>query len=84
MFHKIITALTIFVGMTIASFPATSQTADGSTPAQESVCSPLMGDGITKGLYGLCVAYCEAQDFASEDVPLTEEEILALAQAASP
>jgi hypothetical protein len=35
-------------------------------------------DGITKGLYGLCVAYCEAQDFADEDEAITQEELLAL------
>lgn len=39
---------------------AYSQTADGSTPANEGVCDPLIGG--TPGLYGLCVAYCEAQD----------------------
>ena len=35
-------------------------TPDGVTPANEGVCDDLQG--TTKGLYGLCVAYCEAQD----------------------
>ncbi len=35
-------------------------TPDGETPANEGVCDVLL-DG-TPGLYGLCVAYCEAQD----------------------
>lgn len=39
-----------------------ASTPDGETPANEGVCDPLKADGITKGLYGLCVAYCEAQD----------------------
>jgi hypothetical protein len=40
--------------------PAFSQTPDGLTPAEESVCDPLAD--ATPGLYGLCVAYCEAHD----------------------
>lgn len=46
-------------------------TPDGDTPAVESQCDILQEDGITKGLYGLCVAFCEAHD-ASEEF-LTEE-----------
>ena len=37
-----------------------AQTPDGETPANEGVCDELIGG--TPGLYGLCVAYCEAQD----------------------
>ena len=37
-----------------------AQTPDGETPANEGVCDQLVGG--TPGLYGLCVAYCEAQD----------------------
>ena len=68
----------------IVGFPAFAQTPDGSTPAVEGICDPLKADGITKGLFGLCVAYCEAQDFASEDVPLTDAEIEALHVADAP
>lgn len=39
---------------------ATAQTPDGETPANEDVCDGLIG--ATPGLYGLCVAFCEAQD----------------------
>ncbi|MDP3585642.1 MAG: hypothetical protein Q8R61_10995 [Thiobacillus sp.] len=49
-----LTALTTMNGNVIA------QTPDGQTPANEGVCDVLQGG--TPGLYGLCVAYCEAQD----------------------
>lgn len=61
-----------------------AQTPGGTTPAQESICDPLKADGVTQALYGLCVAYCEAQDISSESVPLTEEEIQALFDARGP
>ena len=35
-------------------------TPDSITPANEGICDQLVGS--TPGLYGLCVAYCEAQD----------------------
>ena len=42
---------------------AFAQTPDGDPPSIETVCDPLhIGNGGTPGLYGLCVAYCEAQD----------------------
>jgi hypothetical protein len=45
------------------------QTPDGETPANEGLCDFLWGG--TPGLYGLCVAFCEAQDcdpdFSLED-----------------
>ncbi|MDH4107941.1 MAG: hypothetical protein OEW35_06475 [Gammaproteobacteria bacterium] len=40
--------------------PAYSKTPDGKTPAEESVCDTLQD--ATPGLYGLCVAFCEAHD----------------------
>ena len=43
---------------------ALATTPDGITPAVEDVCDGLIGG--TPGLYGLCVAYCEAQDCDSE------------------
>jgi hypothetical protein len=45
----------------LMSMPTIAQTPDGETPAVESVCDQLIGG--TPGLYGLCVAFCEAQDF---------------------
>jgi hypothetical protein len=50
-------------------------TPDGQPPAEETVCGPLKADGVTKGLYGLCVAFCEAQDVAIISDPLTEDEL---------
>lgn len=50
------TALVLLLGMGSSS----AQTPDGDTPAEETVCDQLIGG--TPGLYGLCVAYCEAQD----------------------
>ena len=37
-----------------------TQTPDGETPANEGICDELHGG--TPGLYGLCVAFCEAHD----------------------
>lgn len=42
------------------SAPSMATTPDGETPANEGVCDVVKGG--TPGLYGLCVAYCEAQD----------------------
>ena len=52
----LLTGLAGITGSAIASTP------DGMTPANEGVCDMLKDGGYTKGLYGLCVAYCEAQD----------------------
>ena len=41
---------------------AVQSTPDGETPANEGVCDTLWAPGVTKGLYGICVAFCEAQD----------------------
>ena len=48
--------------LTIAALAmtASAQTPDGETPAEETICDFLQNH--TKGLYGLCVAYCEAHD----------------------
>lgn len=50
-------SLVIMLGLTS---PLQASTPDGETPANEGVCDILHGG--TPGLYGLCVAYCEAQD----------------------
>ena len=52
--------LNALTGAIFGSMPATAQTPDGETPAVETVCDVLIG--ATPGLYGLCVAYCEAHD----------------------
>jgi len=43
---------------------ASAQTPDSETPANEGICDDLQSS--TPGLYGLCVAYCEAQDCAPD------------------
>jgi hypothetical protein len=55
---------TLTLGFSVAilafALPAFSKTPDGKTPAEEDTCDSLRG--ATPGLYGLCVAYCEAHD----------------------
>jgi len=50
--------------------PLLASTPDGEKPAVESVCDDLQGG--TPGLYGLCIAYCEAQDL--NDIDFTDLE----------
>jgi hypothetical protein len=68
----------IILLLSFFSLPVLSATYDGQPPSEESVCDPLKADGVTKGLYGLCVAFCEAQDIASISAPLTEDELGAI------
>ncbi len=62
------------VGITMFSF-AFAQTPDGQTAVEETACASLKEDGVTTGLYGLCIAYCEAQVYISPD-PLISEAML--------
>jgi hypothetical protein len=62
----------------MAGLTAMASTPDGETPAVETVCDPLNADDVTNGLYGLCLAFCEAQDIADEEVPITDEELAIL------
>jgi hypothetical protein len=82
--HKAKYLLAVFactLALGILSAPTTlAGTPDGITPPNEGVCDPLQADGISKGLYGLCVAFCEAQDWADEAIPISEEGLLALEQ----
>lgn len=60
---KYIKKITTFIIVLLVVIPFQSllaKTPDGFTPAVEDVCDVLIGR--TPGLYGLCVAYCEAQD----------------------
>lgn len=81
MTSKSITLLTaaavLLLGMTGFSSTAVASTPDGETPANEGVCDILKVDGITKGLYGLCNAYCEAQDLDTFDKGPPNVKILA-------
>lgn len=51
----------LFIAGLVAAVPVLAETPDGETPANEGVCDGLKINA-TPGLYGLCVAYCEAQD----------------------
>jgi hypothetical protein len=59
----------------VVASTAEAGTPDGQNPAQEGICDSLAEDGVTKGLYGLCVAFCEAQDIASPNQFTTEEDL---------
>lgn len=50
-----------FMASLVVATPVIAETPDGTTPANEGVCDGLKTNA-TPGLYGLCVAYCEAQD----------------------
>ena len=58
-------AFTLFSGFALMGGNAIASTPDGETPANEGVCDVLQGG--SPGLYGLCVAYCEAQDLDQFD-----------------
>jgi hypothetical protein len=73
---KILLTLAVFLSTAIAGsvHVYAEGTPDGLTPANEGVCDALQG-AATPSLYGLCVAFCEAQDHFSEVYPVTEEEL---------
>lgn len=79
---SLLVALLLSAGLIAVTPSVLAKTPDGKTPAEESVCDPLKADDITKGLYGLCVAFCEAQDHADIADPITEEGLIALAESA--
>jgi len=58
----------------ISGTAVASGTPDGQTPANEGMCDSLQGS--TPGLYGLCVAYCEAQDLDVTDKEPPRTKIL--------
>lgn len=76
--NKLYSFVCFIIVMPMFALPVAAETPDGQTPAEETVCDPLRGDGISKGLYGLCVAFCEAQDLAERTTPLTPEDLDAL------
>ncbi len=49
----------VCVALAMFALPAAAQARDGMTPAKNTMCDPLAD--ATPGLYGLCVAMCEAQ-----------------------
>jgi len=60
----------------ISAAPVIAETPDGTTPANEGVCDSLKTNA-TPGLYGLCVAYCEAQDLDTFEKEPANSKILA-------
>ncbi len=65
----------LFASLSLLSTATLALTPDGTTPANEGVCDELKGG--TGGLYGLCVAYCEAQDLDTIDKEPPSQKILA-------
>jgi len=59
-------AVGFLTGTVTQAAPAGDGTLDGMPPANEGVCDVLIGG--SPGLYGLCVAYCEAQDLDGLDM----------------
>lgn len=64
----------LFISLSMFGLTVVAETPDEQTPAEETICDSLKVDGVSKGLYGLCVAFCEAQDYATISVPTTEAE----------
>lgn len=59
--RKISLFVLLFSFIVVFSMPLSAAGANPSTPPpKDGVCSSLKAKGITKGLFGLCVAYCEA------------------------
>lgn len=67
--------LFLVAGLATMSVPVMAETPDGETPANEGVCDVLRTNA-TPGLYGLCVAYCEAQDLDTFEKEPTNIKIL--------
>jgi len=67
--------LVLLTGLAGINGSAIASTPDGMTPANEHECDNLKS--ATPGLYGLCVAYCEAQDLDTIDKNPPSEKILA-------
>ena len=45
----------------------------GQVHAQEGNCDLLNDEGVTKGLYSLCLVFCGEQDFAGNELPFMEK-----------
>lgn len=59
--RKISLLVLLFSLIVVFSVPLSAAGANSATPPpKDGVCSSLKARGITKGLFGLCVAYCEA------------------------
>lgn len=70
---------TFFLLLLLCSGVVLAKTPDGQPPSEETVCDVLREPGITPGLFGLCNAYCEAQDchlYSEADRPRSCERLL--------
>jgi len=67
--------MVLLTGLAGISGSVMASTPDGETPANEGVCDVLIG--ATPGLFGLCNAYCEAQDLDEFDKEPPRTKILA-------
>jgi hypothetical protein len=61
----------VCVSLALFALPAAAQNPDRITPAQNTMCDPWAD--YTPGLYGLCVAMCEAQACEATYNPVTYE-----------
>ncbi|MCX4026198.1 hypothetical protein H0A36_15330 [Endozoicomonas sp. SM1973] len=62
------------VVFSVVSVNTHAKTPDGMTPAEETVCDVLKD--ATPGLFGLCNAYCEAQDLGPDSNKNSMEQLL--------
>ena len=58
--RKLSLFISILIVVSIFSMPAVAGPNGGATATEEGKCDDFKAHGVTKGLYGLCVAYCEA------------------------
>lgn len=72
---KFLSALLVVAGASAMPMRNLLQTPDRHTPANEDVCYVTQAPGVTKGLYGRCVAFCEARDIADFSDPITQAEL---------
>jgi hypothetical protein len=70
---RIAQLLTVFLVLSIMPIAGYAEESYGQTQAQEGVCDLLNDEGVTKGLYSLCLAFCGEQDFASNELPFMEK-----------
>ena len=67
--------LAFFVVFSIMPIAGYAEEPYGQAPAQEGLCDLLKDEGMTKGLYSLCLTFCGEQVFASNELPFMEKEL---------
>lgn len=67
-------ALFLFILVVAVTSSAVAQTPDGQTPADEQACAKYEDQGAR---YGLCIAYCEAQDCDNQKLPSRSCQVIA-------